>query len=236
MSLLSVENVSKRYRRGIRERIALQDVSFAVEPGELVAVLGPRKCGRSTLLRTAAGLERPDQGVVRFDGESILNGRDVVGRRVCYCRTSFSPMEGEHMVDHVAAALLAQGVPASRAKREAEVALARTAVAECARMHPDELSGPERVRVALARGLVAHPKLLVADDPVSGVAFTQRDGILRLLRSIANEGVAVLMSTDDATCISGADRVFALDDGRLRIDVHAPQAEVVPLRPQHALG
>lgn len=236
MSLLSVENVSKRFRRGSRERVALRNVSLAIEPGELVVVLGPRKCGRSTLLRTAAGLERPDEGIVRFQGGSMSSARDVVGRRVVYCRASFSLMEGEHVVDQVAAALLAQGVSSGSAKREAEDALARTGVPECARMHPEELSGAERVRVAIARGLAPRPRMLVVDDPVAGVPSLHSDGILRLLRSIANDGLAVLMSTDDATCISGADRVFALDDGKLRIDVQAPQADVVPLRPQHARG
>jgi putative ABC transport system ATP-binding protein len=88
------------------------------------------------------------------------------------------------------------------------------------------------VRAALARALVAAPSLLVIDDPTTGVSSLHGDGVLRLLRSIAHEGTAVLMSTDDATCISGADRAFALDDGQLRVDVEAPYADVVPLHPR----
>jgi ABC-type ATPase involved in cell division len=72
--------------------------------------------------------------------------------------------------------------------------------------------------------------LLVIDDPTTGVGLLQSDGILRLLRSIAEEGVAVLMSTDDATCVSGADRAFSLHRGELCCDVQAPLADVVPLR------
>jgi ABC-type ATPase involved in cell division len=140
-------------------------------------------------------------------------------------------MEGERIVDQVAAAPLAQGLPAGRAKRAAEQALARTAIADCAGMHPSELSGAESVRAAIARGLVVAPRMLLVDDPTAGVGLLQSGGVLRLLRSIADEGIAVLMSTDDATCVSGTDRAFALDDGRLRVDVQGPQAEVVPLRP-----
>jgi ABC-type lipoprotein export system ATPase subunit len=232
VSLLSIESVSKRYRRGLRERVALLDVSLAVERGELVTVLGTRKSGRSTLLRIAAGLERPDDGIVCFEGASLSVVRDVIGRRLSYCHTSFSAMEGDCVLDHVAAALLAQGVSSSRARHAAQHALTRASMAEGAGMQPDELSTAERVRAAIARALVAGPSVIVIDDPTSGVGSLQGDAVLRLLRSIANEGVAVLMSTDDATCISGADRAFALDDGQLRVDVQAPYADVVPLHPR----
>ena len=93
MSLLSIENVSKRYRRGPREYVALQGVSLAIERGEEVVVLGTRKSGRSTLLRIAAGLERPDGGTVSFEGNALSAARNVVGRRITYGHTSFSPMQ-----------------------------------------------------------------------------------------------------------------------------------------------
>lgn len=231
MSLLSIENVSKRYRRGAADRVALEDVSLALDRGELAVVLGTRKSGRSTLLRIAAGLERPDQGIVRFEGTPICAAGDVVGRRISFCHASFSPMEGELVVDHVAATLLAQRVPPRRARLAAEVMLARTAASDCAGFHPDELSAAERVRVAIARGLVAEPSMLVIDDPAASVGLLHSSGVLRLLRSIADEGAAVLMSTDDATCVAGADRAFTLEDGKLRADAHGPPAEVVLLRP-----
>jgi ABC-type ATPase involved in cell division len=231
LSLLSIEHVSKRYRRGSADRVALEDVSLTLDRGELAVVLGTRKSGRSTLLRIASGLERPDQGTVRFEGNPIETARDVVGRRISYCHGSFSPMEGERVVDHVAATLLAQRVPARRARRVAEGVLARTAVSDCVGFHPDELSAAERVRVAIARGLVAAPRMLVIDDPAASVGLLHSSGVLRLLRSIADDGAAVLMSTDDPTCVSGADRAFSLEDGKLRAEAHDSPAEVVPLRP-----
>jgi putative ABC transport system ATP-binding protein len=235
VSLLSLEGVSKRFRRGAREHVALRGVSLAIERGELVVVLGTRKSGRSTLLRVAAGLERPDEGIVYLDGVPLPKAGNVVGREISYCHASFSPMEGERLIEHVAAALLAQRVPLARARRSAELVLERAEVAQCAGMHPDELSAAEHIRAAIARGLVVAPRMLVIDDPTAGVGLLQSDGVLRLLRSVADEGVAVLMSTDDATCISGVDQAFALDNGKLRAGVQAPRADVVPLRPR-ALG
>jgi ABC-type ATPase involved in cell division len=231
VSLLSIENVSKRYRRGPREFQALDNVSLAIERGELVVVLGPRKSGRSTLLRIAAGLEHADEGIVRFEDTPLLRARGVVGRQISYCHTSFSPMEGERVLDHVAATLLAQGIPSARTRPAALHALARAGVEECARMHPDEMNAVESVRAAIARALVAAPTMLVIDDPTAGVGSLPGEGILRLLRSIVHDGMAVLMSTDDATRISGADRVASLDGGRIRGEVQGAYADVVPLHP-----
>lgn len=231
MSLLSIEHVSKRYRRGRREYVALRDVSLRIEHGEHVVALGTRKSGRSTLLRIAAGLERPDEGFVRFKGADLASAPDLVGRRIAYCRTAFSAMEGETIAEHVMAGLLAQRFAPVAARRMAERALERTDAAGCAGMAPVELDGAEVLRVALARSLASGPDLLVVDDPMAGVGLLQSGPLLRLLHAIAGEGVAVLMSTDDATCLSGADRAVSLDGGRLRVDTQPPQADVVPLRP-----
>lgn len=230
MSLLSIESVGKRYRRGRREYVALKDVSLSVEHGEFVGVLGTRKSGRSTLLRLAAGLERPDHGTVRFEGVDLSTAGNVIGRRIAYCRTSFSELEGDRVLDHVAAGLLAQHFAPLLARRAAEHALARTGVADCARMQPYELDGAECVRVAIARALISSPTMLVIDEPTAAVGLLHSDPILRLLRSIADEGVAVLMSTGDATCLSGVDRAMSLDEGELRGEVQPSEADVVPLR------
>lgn len=230
MSLLSLHDVSKRYRRGRREYVALDGVSLSVEGGELVAVLGTCKSGRSTLLRIAAGLERPDEGRVCFQGADLLPSDRVIGRRLAYCRMSFSELEGDVVLDHVAAGLLAQDMTAVEAARVADRALARAGVPECARMRPYELEAAESVRVAIARALTSSPALLVIDDPTAAVGPLQSDPVLRLLRSLADEGVAVLMSTSDATCLSGADRALSLDQGKLRGEPDPPQAEIVPFR------
>lgn len=230
MTLLSVESVSKRYRRGNREFVALRDVSLSIERGEFAVVLGTRRSGRTTLLRIAAGIERPDEGLVIFEGADLSRHRGLLGRRLCYCHGSFSMMQGERVLDHVAAPLLAQRSSRRGARRAAEAALEQAGVKDCATMLPDELDGAERVRVAIARSLAPRPALLVVDDPIAHAGVLQRDPLLRLLRSLPGpDGPAVLMSTDDGMCISGADRVLLLDDGELRPEPDVPPAEVVPL-------
>jgi putative ABC transport system ATP-binding protein len=231
MSLLVLEGVSKHHRRGRVERLVLDDVSLEMETGELVAVWGLRRSGRTTLLRVAAGMERPDKGTVQFDGRNLAQGRDrVLGSKIGYVHLHFSPGEGESVLDQVAGGLLAERVSFAAARRRALQALVDVGVESCAALCPRDLDAGEAVRVAVARALIAVPRLLVVDEPTNGVDVADRDPILRLLRRIANGVVAVLMSTGDGAALAGADRVFTIEHGQVRGGVADPQAPVIPLR------
>ena len=197
MSLLSLERVGKRYRRGMRERIALREISLEIDSGEYVVVWGLRRSGRSTLLRIAAGIETPDEGVVRFAGRDLAdNGAEGLGEGIGYCQKTLRPGDGR-VLEQLTVTLMARGIPAGRARTHAQAALQRTGVGQCARLEPEELTSDEAVRVAFARTLAAEPQLVVADEPTSGVELNERDGILALLRSLADEGIAVLASTGE---------------------------------------
>lgn len=228
MSLLAVEHVSKRYCRGRREYVALQDVSISVDSGEVVAVLGSGSSGRSTLLRIAAGLESPDKGRVMFADAELKAGSALVGRQIAFCRTSFNPLEGDHIVDHVATSLLTGSHSPKEARRAAYDMLLRCGAANCADLEPNELDSVERVRVALARALVCSPALVVIDEPTAGMGLLESDPLLRLLRTAAQEDVAVLLATGDAASLAGIDRVIMIADGQVRGDTHPGQAEVLP--------
>jgi ABC-type lipoprotein export system ATPase subunit len=231
MSLLSIEHVTKRYRRGRLERVAVRDVSLEIDAGELVAVWGARFSGRSTLLRVAAGVESPEEGRVMFEGRDLARSRNkVLGRRIGYCQTGFSPASRGLVVEHVAAGLLAQRASPKQAWRRGQEMLFQVGAENCARMECHELDGAEVARVAIASALATAPALLVIDEPTDGVDLLQRDPVLALLRSIADEGTAVLMSTGDAQGLSGADRALTMDDGELQGEPEPAQAHVVPLR------
>jgi putative ABC transport system ATP-binding protein len=230
MSLLALEHVAKRYGDGADRRIALRDVSFEIESGELVAIWGRRRSGRSTLLRVSAGIERPDSGSVRLDGLNMY-GRDASAlETIAYCRTTFPPSGGQLILDQLVLGQLSRGIAAGAARSRAADALRRVGAERLIALRPGDLDPEERVRVALARAILREPRLLVIDEPTIGVDLLARDGILTLLRSLADEGIAVLTSTADAAGLENADRALTLSDGELTGSAAAERATVIPLR------
>ena len=236
MALLELERVSKRFGRGSGERIALHDVSFELEEGELVGVWGGRRSGRSTLLRVVAGIERADEGVVRMQGRGLTGSRpEELRAEARFCRRTFRPAEGNTVLEQLMTSQLTRGVSMDQARANARHALARLGAQHSASMRPCEMDGAEATRVAIARAIVREPKLLVIDEPTLGVELPARDQILALLRGLADEGIAVLYSATDTSGLTGADRALSLAKGSLNGELSLPElAPVVPLRLVHA--
>jgi ABC-type lipoprotein export system ATPase subunit len=235
MSLLRLERVSKRYRRGRREVVALDDVSLAIEAGELVAIWGVPRSGRTTLLRIAAGLEQPDRGAVRYDGRAPREGHDGgLPPGIGFVQVDAGAVGGESILDHVAMPLLARGVAPEQARERALRQLERVGAAACAPLQPRELEPTERVRVAIAQALVTAPRLLLVDDPTRHVDLLEREAVLLLVRSIADGDIAVLMTTGEAMGVSGVDRALTISGGVLRAEAAAGPGNVVALRARGA--
>ncbi|MGA8355328.1 MAG: ATP-binding cassette domain-containing protein [Solirubrobacteraceae bacterium] len=236
MSLFELDCVSRAFTQGAHRRTVLSDVSLQIEAGEVVAVWGLRRSGRSTLLRVAAGIEPVDRGVVRFQGVDISSrGIHTLGQGIGYCQRSIQATEGRVVLEELMVGQLARGIPPALARRCAADALQRVAASHCTTRLLPELDAGEAVRVELARALSLSPSLIVIDEPVKGVDLLERDEILMLLRSIADEGIAVLMSAGEATALLGADRALSLADGQLRGSVAPQLAEVLPLPRRRAV-
>jgi len=231
MSLLELERVVKTVGRGPGQRAILREISLRVDPGELVAIWGSRRSGRSTLLRIAAGFTRPDEGVVRFQGEDLAGkGGDAHRAGIAYCLTRNGSRESLVVLEQLITDQVARGVGIEVAEKQALGALARTGGEQCAAARFNALDPAEAVRVALARALTQQPRLILADEPTLGVELAVRDEVLRLLRSLADEGIAVLMTTGDTPCLSVADRKLSLDAGELHGNLTPKVARVVRLR------
>lgn len=219
MTLLALERVSKSHWRGRHEIVVLDRVTLELEPGELVAVFGQRAAGKTTLLRIAAGIEAPDAGHVRFDGRDLGGGRlrrlGGIHPRIGWVGRQAPFASGMRMLDHVALPLLG-GVPAQEAERRATRALKRVGVGELANARWHELSDAERTLVTIAHAIVREPALLLSDDPTSGLGVEERETVLGLLRSIAEEhGTAVLATVPEIPDALRSHRVMSLGDGEL---------------------
>jgi ABC-type lipoprotein export system ATPase subunit len=231
MTLLALERVSKSHWRGRHEIVVLDQVSLEVDAGELVSIFGQRAAGKTTLLRIAAGIEAPDAGCVRFEGHELGAGRfrrltgihaqiGWVGRQAPFA-------SGMRMLDHVALPLL-RASTAGEAERRATRALKRVGVGELANARWHELSDAERTLVTIAHAIVRDPKLLLADDPTSGLGLEERETVLALLRSIAEQrGMAVLATVPEIPDALRSHRVLSLGDGELIQATRRAAGEVI---------
>lgn len=199
----------------------LRGVSLEVGAGELVAVWGRLGSGKTTLLRVAAGLDHPDEGVVRFAGRPFVelapNELQRVRRREIGFADRSRPLEPElTMLDHVAFPLIGT-VPRAEAERRASAALEEFGLEPvCAGLTWGELTDGERTLVSIAHAVVRQPRLLLVDDPTSSLGIHERERTVALLRRLAAEqGMAVLMTAPDMAATLGADHVHVLSNGEL---------------------
>ena len=234
MSLLAIQGVSKRYREPPREFTVLDGVTLHIDAGELVVVYGPRRSGRTTLLRIASGIESPDAGAVTFRGLPLSPGTPIaLGNGLGYVRKSLRATEEQDVLIQVASPLLARGVPVDDAYDRARRALRQADAESCTSLTVAELSASETIRVALARTLLLEPALIVIDEPTAGVDLSDRDPLLSTIRELAASGLAVFSSTGDPAELAGANQALTLSDGSLRGPERPPLAPVVALR-RHA--
>ena len=226
VSTLSMEAVSKRFARGV----GADDVSLDVDAGEVVGVWGRRRSGRSTLLRLAAGVEPPDAGTVRVDGADLWHGRAARdGIAVWHC--AFPPDHGRSVDRQVSIASRRGRRSSGEAREAAADALARVGVGDRAGRSPRDLDHGELARVALARALVLRPRLLVLDEPMSGLEALEAERLLELIVALARaDRIAVLLTASAIGQLGGVDRHLSIDRGVVRGTTVPASAEVVRLR------
>ena len=213
-----VEHVRKRFEGG---RIkALEDVSFRLEEGEMVALTGPSGCGKSTLLNLIGALDRPDAGTIRVGGMDVTRLDDAAAyraRTVGFVFQFHNLITTLNALENVQIPMIGQRGRAAREARAREL-LAEVGLAERVASYPPTLSGGERQRVALARALANEPRLLLADEPTGSLDSETGAQILDLLRGVrAEHGTTILLVTNDDAIAAGADRVLRLRDGSLLV-------------------
>ena len=222
--LLSLEGVCRGVARGAgRVEGLLVDVSLDVGTGELVAVVGSRSQGKTTLLQLAAGLVAPEDGVVCFRRRDLagVSGREHARllREEIGLAGQTGPRVDLRMAHYVAAPLLANRRRKHRrqAFSRATAALERVGMASRARQRWGDLSRWDRALVEIAQGIVGEPGLLLVDDVADGLGMLETAQVTKLLRSLAEEaGMGILMAVSDGEAALSAHRVFSLSRGRLK--------------------
>jgi ABC-type lipoprotein export system ATPase subunit len=224
--LLSLDAVSKSYWRGSAEVRVLNAASLDVNAGELVAVWGKRGAGKTTLLRIAAGLEAPNSGMVRFDGDDLSTLSEgaharLMREQIGWVRRA-GPRSELRMLDYVALPLLIEHGQ-RRAHGRASDALRRVGMSECTGQRWHSLSDGERALVAIAHGIVRTPRLLLVDDPTANLGVREREEVMELLRTLVEEtNLAVLITVPDMPAAMRSHQLRALSGGRLLAPPPAP--------------
>ncbi len=225
MAVLQVEHVVKEYRSGSRVLRILDDISFSLQSGDNLAVVGPSGSGKSTLLNIVGGLDRPTQGTVRLDDDTPATMNPVELARFRNRRVGFVFQE-HHLLpqctvlENVLVPTLADGAPTAEDVRLAEELLERVGLQDRKGHLPGELSGGERQRTAIARALIRKPDLLLADEPTGNLDRAAADQVAELLLELQTSQQAILIVvTHSLRLAEKMQRTAELDAGKLRIAV-----------------
>jgi putative ABC transport system ATP-binding protein len=218
--MLRLENIGKTYRTTEVETRALDGVSLQVADGEFVAIMGPSGCGKSTLLNVLGLLDSADSGSYWFFGEDVAKYSEqklTALRRtgVGFIFQSFNLIDDLNVAENVEVSLLYRRVSSSERRKRVNAALERVGIAHRARHLPQQLSGGQQQRVAVARALVAEPKLILADEPTGNLDTENGAVVMALLDDINRAGTTIVMVTHSLVHAGHAKRTIKLLDGRV---------------------
>ena len=221
MALIEIKNVSKRFHKGDETITPLDSVSLNIEQGEFVALMGTSGTGKSTLLNLIASIDKPDSGSIVINGTDItrLSRTKLAGWRAAnmgYIFQTHNLVPVLTAYENIELPLLLLPLSRSQRRKRIEIAMRAVDLLDRADHYPRQMSGGQEQRVGIARAIVAHPKVVVADEPTGDLDADTSDQIVKLLKRLKEQlDVTLLMVTHDADAARIADRQLRLDHGKL---------------------
>jgi putative ABC transport system ATP-binding protein len=222
-AILEVVDLCRHYRMGNDTIAALAGVSFRIDAGEYVAIMGRSGSGKSTLMNLLGCMDRPSTGVIRIDGDDVQNlGDDALSgirnRHIGFVFQSFQLLPRATAIQNVELPLVYRGIPRGKRRRAALDALARVGLADRGRHRPFELSGGQRQRVAIARALVGEPTLLLADEPTGNLDTATEHEIMGLFAELHGKGHTIVIVTHEPSVAAVCPRAIRLAAGKVVAD------------------
>ncbi|MCP3099189.1 ABC transporter ATP-binding protein [Myxococcus sp. K15C18031901] len=232
--LVALRAVSKVYRTGDVEVRALRGVDLAVQPGELVSIMGTSGSGKSTLMNILGCLDKPTQGQYLLDGKDVSRlDRDALARvrnrTLGFVFQSFNLLARTTALENVELPLLYAGVKTKERHARAKDALQRVGLGDRLEHHPKQLSGGQQQRVAIARALVGRPRLILADEPTGNLDSRTSVEVMALFQQLQREGLTLIIVTHEPDIAAYTGRVVVVRDGRIVSDKRQPAQPAVPL-------
>ncbi len=222
MSMLEVNSVKKIYttRFGGNPVQALSNVSFQVEEGEYVAIMGESGSGKTTLLNILAALDKPTSGSVRLDSKELskIKDSDIAAFRRDYLGfvfQDFNLLDTFSLEDNIYLPLVLSGKSPDEMKKRLEPIAQQLGITSLLKKYPYEVSGGQKQRAAVARALITYPRLILADEPTGALDSKATDELLKLFSTINQRGQTILMVTHSVKAASHAGRVLFIKDGEV---------------------
>ncbi len=218
--MLQMRQLSRTYRTDMVETTALDSIDLEVAEGEFVAIMGPSGCGKSTLLNLLGMLDSPTGGSYVFAGQEVANLSEsrlaeVRKASIGFIFQSFNLVDELSVAENIELALLYHNVSAAERKRRTDEVMDRVGIAHRARHRPSQLSGGQQQRVAVARALVAQPRLILADEPTGNLDTNHGEEVMRMLQSLNQQGSTIIMVTHSPAHADYAGRIVHMLDGRI---------------------
>ena len=218
--MITLENIRKVYATRDMQTVALNDVSLTIKEGEFVAVMGPSGCGKSTLMNILGMIDTPTEGSYKFNGEQIADFQEakLVKMRknnLGFVFQSFNLIDDLSVEENVALPLRYLKIPKATRQSRVREALELVGLKKRARHKPSQLSGGQQQRVAVARAVIADPKLILADEPTGNLDSQNGEDVMELLSLLNEQGATILMVTHSEANAEKADRVIRMLDGRI---------------------
>lgn len=218
--ILELKGIYKNYQQGKMTVPVLKDVSFSMEEGEYVAIMGPSGSGKSTLMNIIGCLDQATKGSFKLDGQDIGSCSenemsDIRLHKIGFVFQSFHLLPRQSALSNVEMPLNYARVPKKERRAKALKALDRVGLSDRVDFRPNQLSGGQMQRVAIARAIVNNPKLLLADEPTGALDSKSGAQVMELFKALNEEGVTVLMITHDPEIAAHAKRVVMIRDGEL---------------------
>jgi putative ABC transport system ATP-binding protein len=218
--MLTLSGINKVYRTDEVETTALRDINLHIAAGEFAAIMGPSGCGKSTLLNIIGLLDQPSSGSYVFDSQEVatLPEKALAGirkRSIGFIFQSFNLIDELSVRENIELALLYHGLPAAERQSRVEAVMDKVGIGHRAGHRPGQLSGGQQQRVAVARALVAAPKLILADEPTGNLDTAHGEEVMRMLRALNQEGSTIVMVTHSPAHADYASRIVNLLDGQI---------------------
>jgi len=231
MSLLEAKNIRKVYktRFGGASVEALKNVSFTVEKGEYVAIMGESGSGKTTLLNIIAALDKATEGTVILDGMDLsrVKDKDVAKFRrdnLGYVFQEFNLLDTFSLEDNIYLPLVLAGKKHAEMKERLDNIAGTLGIADLLKKYPYEVSGGQKQRAAVARALITNPKMILADEPTGALDSKSSDELLALFKKVNQMGQTILMVTHSTKAASNASRVLFIKDGMIFHQIYKGQA------------